>query len=262
MLTDAHVHMNEATLSNFVDQVVDSGICQVASISNSVDFSSSAQNIELGKRTKAIVPFVGIHPEFFRNLAHGRSDGKELEQEIDNVRELSNFSSGIGEIGIDPKYGSVEKQGQLFSSMLALCEESQLPVSIHSRDAVKTILEIMSSFQLKGSVLFHWFAGTEQELNVVSDRGYFVSFGPAILTSKRMGRLVEQTRIDLILAETDSPTPYSFTNSSISTPLLIASTIFKIGLIRKLSFAEMNRTLNENVFKYLGTQTSLRVRPK
>lgn len=262
MLVDAHAHLNEPSLSNFLGELNDSAPSIVTIISNSVDSKSSIQNVELAKRTKNIVAFVGIHPEIFRNPDFSSRDSNAIDLEIDAVRNLLPSSSGIGEIGIDPKYGSVDRQERLFSSMLAICEKTRLPVSIHSRNAVQKILEVMTSFELKGAVLFHWFAGTEQELTEIAGRGFFVSYGPAILTSKRMSRLVEKTSLDRILAETDSPTPYSFVNSSISTPFLIASTIFKIGLIRDLQFQEINQILNDNVFTYLGTQTSLRVRSK
>ncbi len=122
------------------------------------------------------------------------------------------------------------------------------------------ILQILTTFSLKGSVLFHWFAGSESELKQIKDRGYYVSYGPSILYSKRMGMLVEKSARDRILPETDSPTPFSSLTQGISTPFLISSVAFKIGLITKVNFDQVKEMLYENVLRYLGTQNSLRVK--
>jgi len=62
------------------------------------------------------------------------------------------------------------------------------------------------------------------------------------------------------LSETDSPTPYASLNSGISTPYLVASVVFKLSMIKRVSFETMKDTIFQNVVEYLGTQTSLRVK--
>jgi len=260
LLVDAHAHLNDPILSDFVTKIPFPEI-NIAIVTNSVDSESSIRNIELGKTSSKIIPFVGIHPEIFR-----RQDlvgmNPNLDEMVAKVGSLSSASSGIGEIGIDPKYGNVERQERLFLSMLSLAERTKLPVSIHSRDSVSRITESLTTFNLKSSILFHWFAGTEQELVQLRDKGIFVSFGPVILFSKRMGKLVEGCESDLMLSETDAPTPFASLTRESSTPFLIASPVFKLCYIKKMPFVEMENVLFENTCKYLGTQTSLRVKGK
>ncbi|HYB05079.1 MAG TPA: TatD family hydrolase, partial [Nitrososphaerales archaeon] len=190
---DAHAHLDEKGLEGFVAALTSSGP-EICVISNSVDHESSQRNLELSELSPKIIPFVGIHPDLFRLDSNEKEVTPDLlDSMVNGVQDLAGRSYGIGEIGLDPKYGSNREQEKLFQEMLAISEKTGLPSSIHNRNSVSRILEIVSTFTLKGSVLLHWFAGTEQELAEIGDRGMFVSFGPSILTSKRMRGLVEKT---------------------------------------------------------------------
>jgi TatD DNase family protein len=259
LLVDAHAHLDDVRLLPFIESIENPEL-GVLVISNSVDYNSSIKNLNLGKNSGKIIPFVGIHPEIFSHRS-GKliPTSGDLQKMTEEIEKIIPRSSGVGEIGIDPKYGSVKEQEFLFSLMLSLCENTVLPIAVHSRDSVSSILQILSTFNLKSPVLFHWFAGSDSELIQVIDRGIFVSYGPSIIVSKRLRTLVEKSEIDLILPETDSPTPFASLNHSFSSPILIASVIFKIGLIRKIQFDEAKEIFRENVTRYLGTQNSLRV---
>ncbi len=234
---------------------------EISIVSNSVNLESSLRNLELSELSSRIIPFVGIHPDAFKPDANKKEFTLELlDKMVDGIQDAAGRSRGIGEIGLDPKYGSDKAQEKLFREMLSISESTSLPSSIHNRSSVSRILEIISTFALKGSVLLHWFAGTEQELAEISEKGMFVSYGPSILTSKRMRSLVERTPLDLLLAETDSPTPFASLHNSLGTPFLIASVVFEIGLIKKIPFQEVNEKIESNLWKYLGTQNSLRVK--
>jgi TatD DNase family protein len=262
LLVDAHAHLDERGLEDFVAVLSSSGP-DISIISNSVNLESSRRNLELSELSQKIIPFVGIHPEVFRPDSNKKEVPPNiLDQMVDGIPDIAGRSCGIGEIGLDPKYGSDKEQEKLFRKMLAISEKTGLPTSIHNRSSVSRILEIISTFALKRSVLLHWFAGTEQELAKIGDKEMFVSYGPSILTSKRMRGLVEKTPLDLLLPETDSPTPFASLNTSLSTPFLIASVVFEMGLIMKIPFQDLTEKIESNLSKYLGTQNSLRVKRK
>jgi len=262
LLVDAHAHLDEPGLEDFVEVLCNTGT-QIVVVSNSVNLDSSIKNLELCNRSDKIWSFVGIHPDVVRPKNYGKSVTPEiLDEMIEGVRKIAGRSSGIGEIGLDPKYGFEKEQERLFHGMLSICEKTTLPSSIHNRNSVAKILDILSTFALKGSVLLHWFAGTEEELKKIQDRGFYVSFGQSILTSKRMQGLVDKTSIDFLLPETDAPTPFAGLNNSIGTPFLIASVVFEICFIKKISFEELQEKMEKTLWNYLGTQTSLRVRRK
>jgi TatD DNase family protein len=251
---DAHAHLNESSLESFVNMMSRSEF-GLRIISNSVDFESSVRNIGLSKRSANIIPFIGVHPEIFAKNNGVKPSKSNLDSIIENLIKLVPFCCGIGEIGLDPKYGSDLEQKYLFQLMLRLSEKTELPVSIHNRDSVPLVLDYLSTFNLKGGILLHWFAGTEAELAQLRDRGIFISFGPSLLFSKRIRGILEKTDLDHILSETDSPTSFGSINEGRGSPIQVPSVVFKMSLIKNVRFDYMMDTLEANAHKYLERKT-------
>ncbi len=251
---DAHAHLDENSLSNFVDMMSRSDF-GLTVISNSVDFESSVRNIGLSNESTEIIPFVGIHPEIFSRNGESKISTKSVDTMIQSLMTIVPFCRGIGEIGLDPKYGHDGEQEYLFRQMLRISEEAGIPISIHNRNSVSRVLDLISTFNLKGAILLHWFAGSDEELTRIQDRGIYISFGPALLFSKRIGRIFEKSDLDLVLSETDSPTPFASINDGRSTPMLIPSVVFKMSLIKNISFEWLNDRLESNARRYLERKT-------
>ncbi|MCL4519116.1 MAG: TatD family hydrolase, partial [Thaumarchaeota archaeon] len=86
-------------------------------------------------------------------------------------------------------------------------------------------------------------------------KGMYVSFGPSILYSRRLGELARISNSQLTLIETDAPTRFEgITGSSPGTPFLAASVIFKLGMLRGSSFLETLQLTSDNALRYLKTQ--------
>ena len=83
------------------------------------------------------------------------------------IKENQSKISGIGEIGLDRTYitseDEWETQKQIFSNQLSFAEKFQKPVSIHSRNTLDDIFDILSSFKIQ-IVLLHWFDGSKKQL--------------------------------------------------------------------------------------------------
>jgi len=88
-------------------------------------------------------------------------------------------------------------------------------------------------------------------LSEVIRRGYFVSFGPSLLYSKRAQRIAARCGPDQSLTETDSPVPYG-PLGGIHGPALVASVVFKLAEIWRMSFDETGLAVLANVSRYLG----------
>ena len=69
-----------------------------------------------------------------------------------------------------------------------------------------------------------------------------------------MESLVRSSDPDLILAETDSPTFFKSISESASTPTLVYTVAFKIGLILNESFGDVVEKLRANTEAYLSSQ--------
>ena len=84
--------------------------------------------------------FVGIHPEIFAKKPSVTE--QELNAQIEEVDAMAASSNGIGEIGLDPAYGSQAVQERIFVRQLEIAESRKAPISLHSRNSVSKILSI------------------------------------------------------------------------------------------------------------------------
>ncbi|MHB1908239.1 MAG: TatD family hydrolase [Nitrososphaerales archaeon] len=254
MFVDSHSHLDNSYLDHFTGSLKAYNKSREEKLhvfSNSVDIESSRKNLELAKKEpESITSFVGIHPEILSStdqLSFG-----SIEEMCAEIATLVKNAGGIGEIGLDPKYGNASIQEALFERQLRIAEKCpDLPLNIHSRDSVKRVIDILSTFSLKNHVLFHWFSGSEIEAKISTSRGYYVSFGPSLLYSKRLCSLLREYDASLILSETDSPLVFSsFSKEVPITPFALSSVVFRMAEVKLESYGEMVKTLEDNACTY------------
>ncbi len=256
MLFDCHAHLDREELSTFLESFkAGKGSHKFEIITNSVDQSSSVRNLQISKEIPSVHPFVGIHPQTFGFAGENGSkfEADHLEKQLERVGKLVKQASGVGEIGIDPKYSQIELQEYLFTKQLEIAEKERKPISIHSRNSVRRILEILDSYSLKKGILFHWFAGSEEELHRIQKKGYFCSFGPALLYSNKLKKLLKVCNSNVIMAETDSPLHVKHIDllAHCTTPFDVGSVIFSMALNRNTSFESMEELNMENALNFL-----------
>ncbi|MDG6908166.1 MAG: TatD family hydrolase [Nitrososphaerota archaeon] len=251
-LTDAHAHLNGNELAHFRETLEFLDFLRV--ISNSVDLESSEDNIRFAKKCSRLVPFVGIHPEIFGRPENAKLPRGALDDMVDGLGRLLKDAKGIGEIGLDPKYDQEENQMHLLRGILSHAESHTIPITFHCRETTSQIIEVLSSYRLHQPILFHWFSGSESELKRLHERGFYTSFGPSILFSRRLRELVLASDRRLILAETDSPTSFQSLFNGPSTPFMIPSVAFKMSQILDISLKDVCELTDSNATKYLLTQ--------
>ncbi len=239
---DSHVHLCEYGDPRGV--VAAARACETTLVSSGVDLESSLRTLNLAKEHAGVIrPFVGVHPS---------EAGKE--EDLAWVEEALSTADGVGEIGLDPKYADspMKAQMRVFSELLSAAERAGKPVQVHSRGAESECLDVLSSFRPR-AVLLHWFQ-SEEHLREVGDRGYYVSFGPALLSSGRLQRMVKDHSRALVLVETDGPVPFAALGGA-SGPSLIPSVVFRIAEIWGTTFQECSTELLANGLAYLGART-------
>ncbi|MDA4121156.1 MAG: TatD family hydrolase [Thaumarchaeota archaeon] len=211
-------------------------------LSSGVDKDSSQTTLMVARETLGSVrAFVGTHPS-----------EAEKEPDLSWFGPSLSQAAGTGEIGLDPKYSSIEPgstQSRVFETQLTHAENAQKPIQVHSRGAEKRCLEVLSGFRL-GSVLMHWFQSAEL-IKEVSERGYFVSFGPALLYSKKLQSMAVSVDRSLVLTETDAPVPFAPLGGARGSSL-IPSVVFALAGLWRASFEEARVAVCENGRRYLG----------
>ena len=194
-----------------------------------------------GSHPDIVRPFVGVHPSEVR-------PGTGLGW----LEECLKSAAGLGEVGLDPRYspaGPRSAQMDAFTAQLEQAVSLGKPVQVHSRDAETECLDVLGGFSPKG-VLMHWFQ-KEEKLDVVLERGYFVSFGPSLIYSKKAQRMAAKAGPDRSLVETDSPVPYA-PLGGVFGPSLVPSVAFKLADAWGMGFEDAVMALSRSAMRYLG----------
>ncbi|MFB5610853.1 MAG: TatD family hydrolase [Nitrosopumilaceae archaeon] len=247
-LFDSHIHLSDPEFEKDIPLIIKSmEKLKIKACCVSMDNSNSIQTLNLATKSELILPFIGIHPEKFKDNLEDMT--RLIEQNKDKI-------SGIGEIGLDKTYVESEKeydtQKQVFKTLLSLAEKHKKPVSIHSRKTLDDIFEIISSYSLSG-VLLHWFDGNKKQLKKAMDMNFFVSYGPVMLYAIDKQILLSKTDHDKILVETDGPVKFSkcfgFKPAQIT---FIPSVIFCASKVLRKSYDEFSSIVEKNSMNYLG----------
>lgn len=240
-LIDAHCHIDDLSEENISDSLTYlSGL-----ITNSVNLQSCIKNLDLSKKYRNVYVELGIHPEF-SNIKEN-----ELSQAIRLIEENKDYVVGIGEIGLDYSLAKTDEeksiQQRIFSIMVDEALKLDLPVSIHSRDALKDVFKILDDKKAK-KVHIHFFEGDEEDARICEERGYYISI-PPLKSSKRM-RAIKEISINNIMAETDSPTADKLPKDVIDSIKLISSA-------KGTDLEETAKLITRNTKRFFGIKPNL-----
>ena len=196
MLVDTHCHLdlypNPTAIARDVE---DHSICTVA-VTNapSVFFFTS----NLAKSSRHIRAALGLHPELVATHGH----------EIDAFLSALEQTRYVGEIGLDYSTSDDvlrQKQRTVLQRILAACAEDKNKVlTLHSRRAAGDVIDHIGK-DFPGTVILHWFSGSQKELRRGLDFGFYFSVNPAMTQSESGRKLISLIPIDRILTETDGP---------------------------------------------------------
>jgi TatD DNase family protein len=192
------------SVHNLMQRAIDAGVEYVLVIGTELSDVEELQSVADG--SDHIFRTVGIHP--LEAKKH-----RELYSNDDIIRIMKSQCAmaktvGIGEIGLDYYYekASEAQQKELFHLQLELAQELDLPVSIHSRDAYRDVVDILQDHAGLMGVI-HCFSGEMDFATAALDLGFFISVS-GIITYKKADELRETIKyvpLDRILLETDAP---------------------------------------------------------
>ena len=235
---DSHLHLTKEDLPVLMPQ---SGANQTLLVTCGVDEKTSWEALELAEMYPGqVMAFVGVHPS---EAAKAGETGW--------LQTALPAAAGLGEVGLDPTYSEAGPGGdqmRVISAELDLAERLGKPVQVHSREAESAALDVLDGFTLP-QVMMHWLE-SEEALPRALGEGYFVSFGPALLYSKRLQRMAVKSPPSQVLTETDSPVP--FRPLGARGPSLVPSVVFRLAELWGMKFDEAREVLLANALRFLG----------
>ena len=245
---DTHIHISSNEYANYLNDVINEAIMKkvVCIIAVSEDYDSGIKTLEISKKYSIIHPALGLHPWVV--IYNKDVIDITIKLIMDNIKSIVAF----GEVGIDLKYdGSRSKlkdMMELLKLFADLSIEYNKPLNVHSRYAVKYVLDILEEKEVQ-KVQLHWFAGSISELRRAIKLGYYISFTPCIIYSKHIQKLAYETPIEYILTETDGPIKYR-TFSGLTKPTHVIDVVRKLSEIKNISIDNLADRIIEN-FKIL-----------
>ena len=179
------------------------GVEYIANIG--ANLKTSRASVALAEEYDFVYAAVGIHPTDSQEIP-----AAEVDKALDEIEKLAAHEKvrAIGEIGYDYHWEPVDKERQkyFFDAQMEIARRVNLPVIIHSRDAMGDTLETLAGHSGVTGVM-HSFSGSAEVARQLTEKGWYVSFsGP--VTYKNANKVKESAAIvpdDRLLIETDSP---------------------------------------------------------
>lgn len=251
---DSHAHLDDEKFDLDRDEIIQDihkfGVERIISAGYSLEGSIKA--VELSKKYDFIYATCGISPNDIEGFDESIYE-KIRALAIENEKVVA-----IGEIGLDYYWNKDNKEIQqdIFIKQIELANELNLPIVIHTREAVMDTIDILKnriSCNKKG--VFHCCPLNIELVKEALKLGFYISFaGPVTFkNSKNADEIIKYVPLDKMFIETDSPylapEPVRGTRNNSSNLKYIAEKIAKVKEISTEEIANITYNNTCNIFK-------------
>ena len=241
MVIDSHLHINSKVIDNVYQSInkINKNENIESVINIGLDIITSKECVDISESENKFYNSIGIHPLYIDN------------QNINNLYNLINKKTvAIGEIGLDTKNNNIYDQKKYLIKQIAIANEFELPVIIHSNNTNKEIINIFEKYiKPEYGCVFHCFQPDLDTLKYIIDNNYYISFAGRITykNAKKSIDIIKKVPNTNFLVETDSPyiTPEPF-RDKINECSNIKYIIDKISEIKELDYKEIEDITNIN----------------
>ena len=205
---DSHAHLDDEKFNDdreeIIEKIHNDEIENFVSAGYSLEGSKKA--VELSKKYEFIYATCGISPndipqtedELWKDLA-----------EISNLVKKNNKVVAIGEIGLDYYWNKENKELQqmAFINQIKLANKLNLPIIIHTREAVMDTIRILKENTPSKKGVFHCCPLNKELVKEGLNLGFYISLaGPITFkNSKNADEIIQMIPLEKMLIETDSP---------------------------------------------------------
>ena len=215
-----------------------------AIVINGLEPVSNRKILELAAEFSVVLPALGIYPidavndrlpaDFPHRVAHF-----DVRDEIAFIKDAVKAGRvrAIGECGLDGYWladDTFAAQEQVFTELIEIATEADLPIIIHSRKLEKRAIEILAHYHVR-KVNFHCFCGrVKLALAAAEAHGWYFSIPANAHVNEGFRKMLELLPLSQILTETDAPY-LAPTRGERNEPKNVRRTVELLGVLRGLS---------------------------
>ena len=253
-LFDSHAHYNDEKFDNdrkeIIEQTLKNGVSNF--IVAGYNIESSKKALDIVKEYEGLYSIVGISPNDIENI----KEDKDINTYILEIEKIIKTDENrkivaVGEIGLDYYWNKENKELQkiIFKKQIELANKYNLPIVIHTRDAINDTLEIIKNNEVKNRGIFHCCPLNRELVKEALKLGYYISLSGVVTfkNAKNANEIIEMIPENRILIETDSPylapEPVRGTINNCMNVKYVAE---KIGKIKNKTLEEIADITNKN----------------
>lgn len=209
---DSHAHYDDEKFNedreSIIQKIYDFGVTKI--VSNGYSLQGSKDSLKLSNKYKFIYSTVGISPndlgkEWINDIEEIKSI---LENELKENEKKKCKIVAIGEIGLDYHYDTNrEIQKKAFIKQIEIANKYNLPITIHTREAVNDTIKILKEIKANNKGIFHCCPLNRELIKEALKLGFYISLSGTVTfkNSKNAEEIVQMIPIEKMLVETDSP---------------------------------------------------------
>lgn len=250
---DTHTHLNVQQFENDTEEVLakakELGVSEMAVVG--FDHDTIEKSLALKDNYEHIYSIIGWHP------TEAGSYNQEVEAYLQERLVLPKVVA-LGEIGLDYYWMEDPKdvQEKVFRRQIAIAREMNLPISVHTRDAIEDTYEILKSENIQNvGGIMHSFSGDEEWAQRFLDLGMHLSFSGVVTFKKALDvqAAAKIVPLDKLLVETDAPylapVPYRGKRNE---PGYTRYVVEKVAELREMSVEDVASQTRRNAFRLFG----------
>lgn len=204
---DSHSHLNDEKFdedrNDLIEKIKKENISKFLTCGYNLEGSKKA--IEIAKICDSTYATVGISPNDIPQ------NEEEMWTNIEEIKDLAQNKKvvAIGEIGLDYYWNKENRKMQLdaFKKQIEIANELNLPIVIHTREAVMDTISVLKENPVNNKGVFHCCPLNRELVKEALKLGFYISFSGVVTfkNAKNADEIINMVPLDKILIETDSP---------------------------------------------------------
>lgn len=250
---DSHAHYNDERFKDNKDELIldmyKDEITNIICAGYSLEASRKA--IDIAEKFHHVFATCGISPN---------DVSENVDRELEEIEKLAKNDRvvAIGEIGLDYYWNKDNKelQKEVFIKQIEMANRLELPIVIHTREAVMDTIQILKEHPVLKRGIFHCCPLNQELIKEGLKLGFYISFsGNVTFKNAKSAGCIELVPMDKILIETDSPylspEPHRGETNTSRNVKFVAE---KIAEIKGIALGEVAERTRENAKRIFGIE--------